>query len=268
MFSCQERPYPAAVPLDSVALQIAATEYLVRTLWALLVLIVTILLARAVRGIAVRALARRRAHASVTSLLGNLVQLVLFIGGALLIVAIYTRDAFGWLLGVFGVLGLVIGLSFQDILKSFLAGMWILVERPFRIGDTITVEPHSGVVQEIFFRTTVLRTADGREVVLPNSSLMTTAVVNLTRYPARSGRLTVTLPAGDAGRDVAARLREALEGSTAISADPGPTVVLRGVSGGRASYELTVWGRDSEAALDAAIAAVQARFPQWEVRGV
>ena len=49
------------------------------------------------------------------------------------------KDAFGWILTSFSVFSLVIGLSLQDILKNFFAGIWVLVERPFRIGDTIVV---------------------------------------------------------------------------------------------------------------------------------
>src|SRR5439155_1257118 len=95
-----------------------------------------------------RALARNRAQANVTILLGNIAQLLVFTIGVLVILAIYTQGAFGWILTSFSVVGIVIGLSLQDILKNFFAGIWVLVERPFRIGDTIEVSGHTGVVEE------------------------------------------------------------------------------------------------------------------------
>jgi small-conductance mechanosensitive channel len=243
-------------------------EYLVRTLWALLIVIVAIAVARGVRSAVVRGLARGRAHPNVTTLLGNLSQMLVFMLATLAILAIYTRDAFGWILGAFSVFGLVIGLSLQDILKSFFAGIYILVERPFRIGDTIQVEgSHTGIVQEISFRTTQLRTDDGREVVVPNSTLVTTSVVNLTRYPNRSALLTVSMSADQMSPEVPQRLREALARSDAIAEEPPPAVLLRGVSDGAARYEVTVWGRDRDRALSAAVAEVRSAFPQWEVQG-
>ncbi len=114
-------------------------DYAMRTVWALIVVLVALLLARAVRRITMRALTRNRAQANVTILLGNLAQVAVITVGVLVVLAIYTRDAFGWILTSFSVLGIVLGLSLQDILKNFLAGIWVLVERPFRIGDAIEV---------------------------------------------------------------------------------------------------------------------------------
>src|SRR3970040_980236 len=72
------RAYPPAVTLDLEAYRPLLIEYLVRTLWALLVVVIAIAVARAVRGVVVRALARARAHPNVTTLLGNVGQLVVF----------------------------------------------------------------------------------------------------------------------------------------------------------------------------------------------
>src|SRR4030081_1705874 len=175
------------MPLDPAALRESLLDYGARTFWALVVAAITLLIARGVRSATMRMLARSRAQANVTILLGNLAQLAIITVGILAVVAIYTRDAFGWILTSFSVVGLVIGLSLQDILKNFFAGVWVLVERPFRIGDTIEVGADSGVVEEISFRTTMLKTPDAREVIVPNAIFMTNSVVNLTRFPTRRG---------------------------------------------------------------------------------
>ena len=253
--------------IDPELLRATVIDYLVRTLWALVVVIVALAVARAARAASVGALGRHRAHPNATVLLGNLSQLAVYLLAALAVIAIYTRDAFGWILGSLSILGLVVGLSLQDILKNFFSGIYILVERPFRIGDTVQIGEHSGVVQEISFRTTQLRTDDGREVVVPNANLMTDAVVNLTRYPSRSAKLAVTLPAGEISPEVADRLREALAASEHIDDDPAPVVLLRGISGGKARYEVTVWGRDRDRALGDAIATIRSTGPEWEVQG-
>jgi small-conductance mechanosensitive channel len=265
MFSRQVPAYPAGVVIDP-SYRDVLIEYLVRTLWALLAIIATILVGRGMRRTAMRALTRRKAHPNVVALLGNVSKMGTFVVGGLVVIAIYTQGSFGWILTSFSLVGLVIGLSLQDILKNFFAGVYILVERPFRIGDTVQIDAHTGVVQEIGFRATLLRTDDGREVVVPNANLMTNAVVNLTRYPARSAKLKVSLPAEQAQPDLPERLRDLLAGAAGIADEPAPVVLLRGVVGGRAHYEITVWGADRERAAGDAIGAIRAEGPDWEAR--
>ena len=254
------------IPLDQ-PLRELVIEYLVRTLWALLALIAAILVGRWFRRGAIRVLTKRRAHPNVVALLGTLSQVGTFVIGALVIMAIYTQGSFGWILTSFSVVGIVVGLSLQDILRNFFAGVWVLVERPFRIGDTVQVDGHTGVVQEIGFRATLLRTADGREVVVPNAMLMTNSLVNLTRYPVRSAKLRVSVPADGSLAEVPDRVRELLAGAESIAAEPPPIVLLRAVNGERAFYEVTIWGGDRDRAAADAISAIRGGGPEWEARG-
>ena len=241
-------------------------DYATRTIWALVVVVAALLIARGVRRTTMRVLARSRAQANVTILLGNLAQVLVIVLGILGVLAIYTRDAFGWILTSFSVIGLVVGLSLQDILKNFFAGIWVLVERPFRIGDTIEVSGQTGVVEEIAFRTTMLKTADNREVIVPNAIFMTGSVVNLTRFPTRRGTLWLIVDDGEKpiGADA---IRSAMAEAAGVAGDPKPSVELRSVSDGKAHYLVSFWATDRDAAGSAAVAALRARFPQGEVHG-
>jgi small conductance mechanosensitive channel len=252
------------MPLDPVVIRDNILDYGARTFWALVVAAVALLIARAVRGVTMRALARNRAQANVTVLLGNLAQLTVITIGVLVILAIYTQGAFGWILTSFSVVGIVIGLSLQDILKNFFAGVWVLVERPFRIGDSIEVTGYSGTVDEISFRTTQLRTDDGREVIVPNGTFMTSAVVNLTRFPTRRASAWLVLPA-DEKAVTTDDIRAALTKADGVSPEPPPSVELRSVSDGKAQYLVTFWAANRDAALAQALRALRARFPQGSV---
>src|SRR5216684_570091 len=195
--------------MDPLALRDTLLDYTVRTLWSV---VVALVIARAVRLTTMRQLVRHRAHGNATILLGNLAQLGVIILGLLIVLAIYTQGAFGWILTSFSVVGIVIGLSLQDILRNFFAGVWVLVERPFR--------------------TTQLRTADGRQVIIPNGDFMTKPVVNLTRFPLRRGVVLLSL---DATRELSTdEVKEALAGVSAVARDPGPTVELKRVANGKA----------------------------------
>jgi small-conductance mechanosensitive channel len=84
------------------------------------------------------------------------------------------------LLAVAGAVGLAFSLAMQDILKNFFSGVYLLLERPFRVGDTIRVKDQQGVVENIGVRTTLLRTAENVQVLVPNATVFGEVVTNHT----------------------------------------------------------------------------------------
>jgi small conductance mechanosensitive channel len=84
------------------------------------------------------------------------------------------------LVAVAGVVSLAFSLAIQDILKNFFSGVYLLLERPFRVGDTIRVKEQLGVVENIGVRTTVLRTVDNVQVLVPNATVFGEVVTNHT----------------------------------------------------------------------------------------
>jgi small conductance mechanosensitive channel len=125
-----------------------------------------------------------------------------------------------------GLASLAIGLAFQDVLRNVLAGIWLLLERPFKIGDLIALigVDMSGVVQTITLRTTAMRTADGRLAIVPNLTVFSGVIVNSSAYAQR--RYTVSLRI-ERDHDLEAALRSArreLEDTTEVSKEPPPVV--------------------------------------------
>src|SRR5438132_5057362 len=84
------------------------------------------------------------------------------------------------LLAIAGSVGLAFSLAIQDILKNFFSGVYLLLERPFRVGDTIRVKDQLGVVENIGVRTTLLRTTDDVLVLVPNATVFGEVVTNHT----------------------------------------------------------------------------------------
>jgi small-conductance mechanosensitive channel len=82
------------------------------------------------------------------------------------------------LLAVAGAVGLAFSLAIQDILKNFFSGVYLLLERPFRVGDMIKVKDQQGTVENIGIRTTVLRTPENVQVLVPNAVLFVEVVTN------------------------------------------------------------------------------------------
>jgi len=84
------------------------------------------------------------------------------------------------LLAVAGAVGLAFSLAVQDILKNFFSGIYLLLERPFRVGDTIRVKDQEGVVENVGVRTTQLRTDDNVQILVPNATIFAEVVSNHT----------------------------------------------------------------------------------------
>ncbi len=87
------------------------------------------------------------------------------------------------LVGGTGLLGLILGFAFRDIVENFLASILISIQRPFRLGETIQVLHYTGVVQAVTTRGTVLMTLDGNHVQIPNTTIYKEAIMNLTANP-------------------------------------------------------------------------------------
>jgi small-conductance mechanosensitive channel len=101
--------------------------------------------------------------------------LILFIGG-LIVLRVFGLDA-TILFASLGVVGLAISLALQDVLKNVFAGIYLLIERPFQVGDTIKVRDFIGVVETIELRTTLLRAEDA-VIHVPNAILFSEILVN------------------------------------------------------------------------------------------
>jgi small conductance mechanosensitive channel len=93
------------------------------------------------------------------------------------------------LVAVAGAVGLAFSLAIQDILKNFFSGVYLLLERPFRVGDTIKVKEQQGIVENIGVRTTVLRTPENVQVLVPNAVVFTEVVTNHSREQVKQDQI-------------------------------------------------------------------------------
>lgn len=85
-----------------------------------------------------------------------------------------------------------IGLALQDVMRNLISGLFMLAERPFSVGDRVTVRANVGTVQGIDIRTTMLRTDEGSLLMVPNQVMFTEILQNNSRYNMRMIRYHVT----------------------------------------------------------------------------
>ena len=151
---------------------------------ALLIYIVGMYLARFIRDVAMRMMKRANYDHTVVSFVSQIIYY-----GLLAIVLLTALNSAGFpttsLLAAFGALGLAIGLALQSNLANFASGLLILIFKPFRAGDLITVGSVTGTVRSIQFMNTTIVTKEMRTVFIPNSMLTSQQVTNSTYQDTR-----------------------------------------------------------------------------------
>ena len=178
---------------------------------------------RILRRIVDAAMTRAHADVQVCTLFHNVGTAVIYIA-AILAAIVVAGVNIAVLLTAAGVTTVAIGLAFQDILRNVLAGIWLLLEHPFRLGDNIAVLDESGVVQTITLRTTTLKTADGRLAVVPNLTVFTNPVLNASTFQLRQFSVGIRLPDDADFEAVIREARGALQEMPTVAGRPAPTI--------------------------------------------
>lgn len=152
---------------------------------AIIVLLIFYFLSRVVKKFILRLFYKKK---NLGLVLGRLARwTVVLLGAFIAIMIILPTFQFADFIAVLGLGSIAVGFAFKDIFQNFLAGILILLNEPFKIGDQIIIHngSHEGVVTEIHPRATYIKTYDGRRVVIPNAQLyMDTVTVN-TAFPVR-----------------------------------------------------------------------------------
>lgn len=177
-----------------------------------------------------------------------------------------------------GALSVGIGFGLQNVVNNFVSGIILLIERPIKVGDWVVVGGHEGYVKSIKVRATELQTFQRAAVIIPNSEILSTAVVNWT-FKDTYGRVEV--PVGVAyGSDVE-KVREILLGIAAehprVTPMPEPYVLFRDFGASSLDFELRAYltdigwimrvASDLRFAIDRAFrdAGIEIPFPQTDV---
>ena len=155
------------------------------------------------------------------------------------------------LLSVFGgALGVGLGFGMQRIASNYVSGFIILLDKSMQIGDVISVDKHYGVVQQLCARYMVLAKLDGTHVIIPNETLITTAVVNhsLTDH---KGRVQIELAVSvDSPLEQALQLmQEVAKQHERVLQTPNPAARIKGFSEHGVELTLTVWVLDPESGV-------------------
>ena len=171
-------------------------------------------LSRIVRSAVMAAMSRMTSHPSIKDLMGTVAGFAVLVTGIFVALGIVGLDkTVTSLLAGVGIIGLALGFAFQDIASNFMSGIILMIRQPFTHDDLIETNGTTGLVKRIDLRTTVLHTLDGKVVVVPNSQVANSVLVNYTVSGRRRVDLGVGVSYGDDLETVRRVTIEAVEGS-------------------------------------------------------
>jgi len=146
-----------------------------------------------------------------------------------------------------GAVGVGIGLGLQKLASNYVSGFVILAEQSMRIGDNVKVDNFEGRISDIKARYTVIRSATGRESIVPNEILITSRVENLSLADAKVWQSTIVSVAYDSDVELVRRLlAEAAVAQERVLKDPAPNAALSAFGADGLEFTLGYWIADPE----------------------
>ncbi len=231
----------SAMPNIDIAELIRKTApYSVKIIIAIVIFAAGYLFARLIKALVKKAVKLGKTEPTVGLFVANLVYAVILavvLAAALGEVGVQTAS----IVAVIGAAGLAIGLALQGSLSNLASGLIIVMQRLFLVGDYIEGGGVGGTVQEIRLFSTVLKTFDGRRVIVPNAKLTNDSIINYSVYPTRRVEVIVSV---DYASDLAFVRQTALsilEGDERILPDPAPAVVVKNLGESGIDVAIRAW---------------------------
>ncbi|MEZ3115322.1 mechanosensitive ion channel family protein [Halobaculum sp. MBLA0147] len=181
----------------------------------------------------------------------------------------FTVSGFGAFLTAFATFGsalaLAVGFAAQDLIGNFVAGIFILKDKPFEVGDWIEWSDGEGIVRDIDLRVTRVQTFDNEQITVPNSDLATDAIVNPVAYRTLRGKFTFGIGYDDDIAHARECILEEARGVDDILDDPGPSIRVTELGDSAVGLQARYWIEDPTrgdyvGARSELVAAVKERF--------
>jgi small-conductance mechanosensitive channel len=189
-----------------------------------------------------RALGRTRADHLAVVMLSRIVRLVGMIGAVL--VGLATAGvAVGSVLAGLAVIGVAIGLAVQGTLENFIAGIIMMVRKPFSAGDQVRSGEFEGTIDAVDLRVTRLIDYDGELVLIPNRDVYNNTLINLTRRGKRRTVVMVGVDYRDDHDDARAVILDAVRAVEGVLDHPEPEVLLTELGESSVNFEVRYWTR-------------------------
>jgi small conductance mechanosensitive channel len=149
-------------------------------------------------------------------------------------------------IAIFGAAGLAVGLALQGSLSNFASGVLIILFRPYRVGDWIEAAGVSGGVEQVQILTTVLKTGDNKQIIVPNSQIMNSIITNYSANDTRRVDMVIGVSYDDDIDKVRRVLEELVAAEERVLAEPLPTIAVSELAASSVNFVVRSWVKTSD----------------------
>lgn len=188
-----------------------------------------------------------KAHVDLTlvNFLANVIYFVLLI--VVVLAALSTLGInIASFLAIFGAASLAIGLALKDSLSNIGAAVLIIIFRPFKVGDFVDTAGVSGTIEEINLFSTIMATPDNKTIMIPNSAVIGSNIINFSNKPTRRVTLTFGIDYGDDLKLAKEVLWQVIKEDERVLQDPAPFVAVADLADNSVNFEFRVWVKTEE----------------------
>lgn len=225
--------------------QTLGTDFGVKLVVAIVIFVVGRIVARMISNTIRKVLARQEVDKILETFVSNLaywVMMTFVIIAAINQLGIQTTS----LIAVMGAAGLAIGLALQGSLSNFAAGVLIVLFRPYRVGDFVEAAGVSGAVVHVQILTTVLKTGDNKQIIVPNAQIMSSIITNYSANDTRRVDLTVGVSYEDDLDKVRKTLTEIIDADERVLKDPACQIAVKELGDSSVNFTVRPWAKTSD----------------------
>ncbi len=192
-----------------------------------------------------RLMDKKDVHTSLKPFFGSLISALL---KALLVISVMGMVGIQMtsFIAILGAAGLAVGLALSGTLQNFAGGVIILMFKPFKVGDYITAQGHSGTVKEIQIFNTILKTPDNKTIIIPNGGLSTESMTNYSTEPTRRVEWTFGIAYGDNSDKAKEVLGKLIESDNRIMKDPEPFIAIKELADSSVNFTVRAWVKSED----------------------
>lgn len=189
-----------------------------------------------------RLLAKTSAPRQIRGLVVNVARVAVLVTGLFIALGVLNLDkTVTSLLAGAGIIGLALGFAFQDMASNFMSGVYMAFARPIQVGDLVETNDHFGTVEQVNLRSLRLRTPEGQYVLIPNSLVFQTPVVNFSSLGARRIDLSVGVAYGDDLKQAAEIAKQAVAGVPGRDEDRDVELFYTEFGGSSINFVVRFW---------------------------
>jgi len=149
-------------------------------------------------------------------------------------------------IAIFGAAGLAVGLALQGSLSNFASGVLIVLFRPYRVGDFIEAAGIAGSVEQVQILTTILKTGDNKQIIVPNSQIMNSIITNYSSNATRRIDMVVGVSYSDDLDKVRETIAELIAADDRILDEPAATIAVSDLADSSVNFVVRPWVNTSD----------------------